>query len=74
MSAREEWEIYNRAEFRTGTYYTLNVVGRRDTRVTVKARALPGEPYVCITCKSNDCQHVAFVRANDTRDSNEEAA
>lgn len=72
MSDRAEWAIRSRREFRSGTYYELNVrtTGREGAgTVTVKARARPGPPYVCLTCHVNECQHTRFVAANDTPDS-----
>lgn len=72
MTDRSEWTIRSRQEFRSGTYYELNVrtTGREGAgTVTVKARAKPGRPYVCLTCHSNDCAHVRFVEQHDTPDS-----
>lgn len=72
MKVRDEWAIRSRQEGRTGTYYQLNVVtkGREGAgTVTVKARAQPGAPYVCLTCHSNDCEHTQFVAEHDTPDS-----
>jgi hypothetical protein len=72
MSAREEWTIRSRQERQSGTYYELNV--RTTARegagtVTVKARARPGPPYVCLTCHVNECEHTRYVAAHDTPDS-----
>jgi hypothetical protein len=72
MRDRTEWEIRARMEYPTGTYYALNVLtnGRPGAGiVTVKARSKPGAPYVCFTCRSNDCEHTRFVEQHDTPDS-----
>lgn len=71
MSTRD-WRITWRGEFKTGTYFALNVqaLGRQGASVvTVKARSLAGPPYFCETCISNACAHVDFVAEQDTPDS-----
>jgi hypothetical protein len=65
------WQITSRRDMRTGTYFALNVqaLGREGTSVvTVKARALPGPAYVCLTCLKNECAHTEFVASQDTVD------
>lgn len=72
MSDRSEWAVRARKEMPSGTYYQLNVrSGGRESAgtVTVKARAKPGPPYVCLTCLLNDCEHTRFVALHDTPDS-----
>lgn len=71
MSDRD-WTIRSRREMPSGTYYQLSVYtsGREGSgTVTVKARAKPGPPYVCLTCLLNNCAHTRFVAEHDTPDS-----
>jgi hypothetical protein len=72
VTAHDEWVVRSRREFPSGTYYQLNVrtSGREGAgTVTVKARAKPGPPYVCLTCHLNDCPHTRYVADHDTPDS-----
>lgn len=58
------WRITWRGEFKSGTYYAINT----SPVVTVKARALPGPPYFCERCITNDCEHTAWIAEQDTPD------
>lgn len=60
----EAWSVVSTQQSGTGEYVRLNLVGKGNVgAVTVKDRKnLPGERFVCLTCHSNDCAHVRFVR------------
>jgi hypothetical protein len=66
--SRKDWEIRFRIEQRSGTYYVLNIRNANGSVVMVKARAKVGPPYVCLTCKLNECEHTKYVSEVDTSD------
>lgn len=56
----EPLTITGRTEQSTGTYFNLS------DGAQVKARLLPGKPYVCLRCLANECRHIAAVAEVDT--------
>lgn len=65
-AGNDEWAIVSRTTRKSGTYFLLNAQSGQLGRVSVKLRTGAGEPWVCLTCLLNKCQHVRFVQAHDT--------